>query len=71
MSDYIFTLNGGAVCWKNYKQHTVTDSVCEAEYNIASNVAKEMVWLQKFIIEPGVHLLLMVVSYCIVTAMVP
>ena len=32
----------------------VVDSVCEAEYNAASDAAKEAVWLQKFITELGV-----------------
>ena len=51
MSDYVFTLNGGAVYWKSFKQHTVADSVYKAEYIATSDVAKEAVWLQKFIIE--------------------
>ena len=51
MSGYIFTLNEEAVCWKNFKQYTVVDSVCEAEYIAASDAAKEAMWLQKFIIE--------------------
>ena len=54
MSGFIFTLNGRAVCWKNSKQHTVTNSVCEAEYVAASDAAKEVVWLRKFITELGV-----------------
>ena len=37
MSSYVFTLNGGAVCWKSFKQYTVIDSVCEVEYNAASD----------------------------------
>ena len=49
--DLFFTLYGGAICWKSSKQHTVADSVCEAEYVTASDVAKEVVWLRKFIIE--------------------
>ena len=32
VSDYIFALNGGAICWKNFKLHTVADFVCEVEY---------------------------------------
>ena len=32
----------------------MTDSVCEAKYNAALDAAKEVVWLQKFIIELGV-----------------
>ena len=35
-------------------QHTVADSVCEAEYIAASDAAKEAVWLRKFITELGV-----------------
>ena len=54
MSGYIFTLNGGAICWKSFKQHTVADSVCEAEYIAASDAVKEVVWLRKFINELGV-----------------
>ena len=54
VSGYIFTLNGGAICWKSSKQHIVADSVCEAEYIAASDAAKEAVWLRKFINELGV-----------------
>ena len=54
MSDYVFILNRRAICWKSSKQHTVTDSVCEAEYITISDTAKKVVWLQKFIIELGV-----------------
>ena len=39
MLGYVFIMNGGAICWKSFKQHTVIDSICEAEYNAASNVA--------------------------------
>ena len=45
MSNYIFTLNGEAICWKSFKQHTVTDSVCKMEYIAASDAVKEAVWL--------------------------
>ena len=51
VSGYIFTLNGGAICWKSSKQHTVVDSVCEAKYIAASDAKKEAVWLRKFINE--------------------
>ena len=54
VSNYIFTLNGVAICWKSSKQHTVADSICEAEYIAASDAAKEAVWLKKIIIELGV-----------------
>ena len=39
MLGYVFTLNGGAVCWKSFKQHTMVDSVCEAKYIAASDAA--------------------------------
>ena len=54
VSGYIFTLNGGAICWKSFKQHTMADSVCEVEYIAASEAAKEAVWLRKSITELGV-----------------
>ena len=54
MSGFIFILNGGAICWKSFKQHTVADSVCEVEYVVASDAAKEAMWLRKFITELGV-----------------
>ena len=54
MSDYIFTLNGGAVSWKSSKQQIVADSTTEAEYIAASEAAKEAVWMKKFITELGI-----------------
>ena len=54
VSDYIFILNGGVICWQSFKQNTMADSVCEAEYITASDAAKNDVWLWKFISELGV-----------------
>ena len=51
VSGFIFTLNGAAISWNSSKQHTVVDSVCEAEYVATSDTAKEAVWLRKFITE--------------------
>ena len=51
MSDFMFILNGGVICWKSFKQHTMADLVCEVEYIAAFDVAKKAVWLQKFISE--------------------
>ena len=51
VSGYIFTLNGGAICWKSSKQKTVADSVCEAEYVTTSDAVKEAIWIWKFITE--------------------
>jgi len=42
------------VSWKSSKQITVADSTTEAEYIVASEAAKEVVWIRKFIAELGV-----------------
>ena len=52
----MFTLYGGTVSWKSFKQQTVADSITEAEYIIVSETAKEAVWMKKFITELGVIL---------------
>ncbi|KAK8698021.1 hypothetical protein V6N13_114153 [Hibiscus sabdariffa] len=53
-SGFVFCLNGGAVSWKSSKQDTVADSTTEAEYIAASEAAKEVVWIKKFITGLGV-----------------
>ena len=53
-SGFVFCLNGGAVSWKSSKQETVADSTTEAEYIVASEAAKEAVWIIKFVSELGV-----------------
>ncbi|KAK8632767.1 hypothetical protein V6N13_073148 [Hibiscus sabdariffa] len=53
-SGFVFCLNGGAVSWKSSKQDTVADSTTEAEYIAASEAAKEVVWIKKFVTELGV-----------------
>ncbi|KAK8990901.1 hypothetical protein V6N11_028857 [Hibiscus sabdariffa] len=53
-SGFVFCLNGGAVSWKSSKQDTVADSTTEAEYIAASEAAKEVVWIKKFITKLGV-----------------
>ena len=50
-SGYVFTLNGGAICWRSVKQTCVTDSTTEAEYVAASKAVKEAVWLKKFLLD--------------------
>ena len=47
-------LNGGVVRWKSSKQETVADSTIESEYIAASDAAKEVVWIKKFVTELGV-----------------
>ena len=41
MSGYMFICNGGAVTGKSFKQPIIMDSTMEAEYVVASDVAKE------------------------------
>ena len=48
---YIFLLNEGTVSLKSSKQSTIADSNTEAEYIVASEAAKEAVWMRKFIVE--------------------
>ena len=50
-SGYVFTLNGGAICWRIVKQTCVVDSTIEAEYVVASEAAKEAVWLKMFLMD--------------------
>ena len=47
----MFTLNGGAICWRSVKQTCVADSTTEAEYVAASEAANEAVWLKKFLMD--------------------
>nr|GEX49312.1 retrotransposon protein, putative, Ty1-copia subclass [Tanacetum cinerariifolium] len=53
---YVFILNGGGVVWKSSKQSTNAQHATEAEYIAASEAAKEVVWIRKFIDELGVVL---------------
>ena len=50
----MFYLNGGAISWRSSKQDTIVDSTTEAEYIATSEVAKEVVWIKKFITGLGV-----------------
>ena len=50
-SGYVFTLNGGAICWRSVKQTCVADSTTEAEYVAASEAAKEAIWLKMFLLD--------------------
>src|SRR4051812_22756620 len=53
-SGYVFTLNGGDVSWKSYKQNTVADSTMKAKYIAASETSKEGYWIKKFVTEISV-----------------
>jgi len=50
----VFCLNGDVVSWKSSKQETVVDSTTEAKYIAASNAAKEVVCIRKFISDLGI-----------------
>ena len=50
-SGYVFTLNGGAICWRSVKQTCVADSTTEAEYVATSKAAKKAIWLKKFLLD--------------------
>ena len=50
-SGYVFTLNGGAICWRSVKQTCYANSITEAEYVAASEAAKEAIWLKKFLLD--------------------
>ena len=47
----MFTLNGGAICWRSVKQTCVADSTTEVEYVATFKAAKEAVWLKKFLLD--------------------
>ena len=53
-SGYVFCLNGGAVSWRSSKKHTIADSTTETKYIAALEVAKEAIWIKKFITKLGV-----------------
>ncbi|GJR45917.1 putative retrotransposon protein [Tanacetum coccineum] len=51
---YVFVLNRGAIDWKSTKQSIFATSSIDAEYIVAFNPSKEVVWIRKFISELGV-----------------
>ena len=52
-SGCVFTLGGGAITWRSVKQSCIADSTTEAEYIATCEVAKEAVWLKKFLSDLG------------------
>ena len=53
-SCYVFTLGGKAISWRSVKQSCITDSIMEAENVVACEIAKEVVWIKKFLSDLGV-----------------
>ena len=66
ISTFVFICNRGAIYWKSSKQTTTADSTTEAEYVAASEAAKEVVWIRKFVTELGVvpSIIDLVTLYC-------
>ena len=50
---FIFTLGGTAILWASNLQKIVTLSTTEAEYIVAIETRKEMIWLHSFLDELG------------------
>ena len=50
---YVFTLAGRAVSWVLKLQIVVSLSTIEAKYIVATQVCKEVIWIQKFLEELG------------------
>ncbi|KAL2240891.1 UNVERIFIED_CONTAM: hypothetical protein Sindi_0730300 [Sesamum indicum] len=44
-------MNGGVVGWKSSNQDTTTNSTTKAKYIVASEAAKEVVWMKNYIQE--------------------
>ena len=42
---YVFTLGGAAVSWNIIKQQCIADLTTEAEYVVATKLAKDTIWL--------------------------
>jgi hypothetical protein len=51
ISGYAFLIDGSAISWSSCKQELVTLSTAEVEYVAATHIAKEAIWLRKFIFE--------------------
>jgi hypothetical protein len=52
---YIFTLNGGPICWTSKRQPTVALSSTEAEYMAMCQAMREATWLRQLLTELGYY----------------
>ena len=48
-SGCVFTMGGGAITQRSVKQSCIANSTMEAEYIATCEVAKEAIWLKKFL----------------------
>ncbi|KAL4182876.1 hypothetical protein AMTRI_Chr11g152410 [Amborella trichopoda] len=55
ISGYVFMHGGGAVSWKSKKQDILAMSTMESEYGACYQVAKEAVWITKFLNRLNFH----------------
>ena len=53
VTSYTFLLCGAAISWQSKRQHTVTLSSVEAEYQAAVQAAKEAIWWRRFLAALG------------------
>jgi len=53
MIGYVFTIDGTAISWVSKLQSVVAFSTTKAEYVVATEASKEMIWLQRFLGELG------------------
>lgn len=53
VTGYVFLLCGAAISWQSKRQHTVTLSSVEAEYQATVQAAKEVVWWRRFLTALG------------------
>lgn len=52
-SGYMFTFAGGAISWQSKLQKCVALSTTEAEFIVAAEAGKEMIWMMRFFGEIG------------------
>ena len=48
---YLFTLGGGAICWRSKKQHIIGKSTMEVELIILASACEEAGWLRDLLSE--------------------
>ena len=53
-SGCVFTLGGAAISWRSVKQSGIANSTMETKYVTTCEVAKEAVWLKKFLSDLGI-----------------
>ena len=53
VSGYVFTLNGGAICWSSKKQTVVARSSTESEYVALGQASTEAMWIRQLMKEIG------------------